>query len=404
MIVRSEEELRAALANDDEIVVEGALEVSGSVTLPPGRAISGGSNGAALRFPDDGLQLTADNQVRTLRVETQPTARAIWNDTTVADLGTMRLQDVVALGCVEILAAEAVRGGHVDVAGLHVEAADARERSPRPANYGVEVLPGAITIWNRHEDSAIEITAHLIGLSAGSAEAPVRGSGIFVGGGGDQGGRMTVDRLETGEVHSDGGLAPGTADRITGGVFLIHGGHADEVINRGPVTTYGVNDMVLDNWGTATRWVAEDAITSHGPSGIGFVNFGTIQQLVIKAPIVTHGIGARGFNIYDGTVEDAEFQRIETHADAAVGIQISQPFGRIVVHDGVVTHGGEGDSLVKGVITNLAAVPISLKPGAHGRELRVDGGVTALSPGIAPLEIHGDLDAMTINGGITATE
>ena len=56
--------------------------------------------------------------------------------------------------------------------------------------------------------------------------------------------------------------------------------------------------MVLDNWGTVGRWIAEEKVTSHGPSGIGFVNFGTVDVLQAKAPIETFGQGARGFNVY----------------------------------------------------------------------------------------------------------
>ena len=70
-----------------------------------------------------------------------------------------------------------------------------------------------------------------------------------------------------------------------------------KVINRGPVTTYGVNDMVLDNWGTVGEWIAEDRITSHGPSGIGFVNFNEIGIIRILSDIETDGIGTRGFNV-----------------------------------------------------------------------------------------------------------
>ena len=36
--------------------------------------------------------------------------------------------------------------------------------------------------------------------------------------------------------------------------------------NRHPVVTYGVNDMVLDNWGVVDSWTAEQKITSYGPS------------------------------------------------------------------------------------------------------------------------------------------
>ena len=111
---------------------------------------------------------------------------------------------------------------------------------------------------------------------------------------------MDVSRLITGAVFSDGGIAPGTPDRITGGVFVVHGAYVDLVRTCGLVTTYGPNDMVLDNWGTVDRWIVESKVTSHGPSGIGFVNFGAINQLDVQAPIETFGQGARGFNVYAG--------------------------------------------------------------------------------------------------------
>jgi hypothetical protein len=157
-----------------------------------------------------------------------------------------------------------------------------------------------------------------------------------------------VSRLETGAIYSDGGIALGTPDQITGGVFTVHGAYVSVVRNRGPVVTYGTNDMVLDNWGTVDRWIAEGPITSYGQSGIGFVNFGRVQELRVNAPIETFGQGARGFNVYTGTVALAEFDRIVTHADRAVGIQISQPLGSIVVRRGIETFGGTGQSLVKG--------------------------------------------------------
>lgn len=53
-------------------------------------------------------------------------------------------------------------------------------------------------------------------------------------------------------------------------------------MNRGPVSIYGVNDMVLDNWGRVRLWVAEGPVTSHGDSGIGFVNFGDIAALIVR--------------------------------------------------------------------------------------------------------------------------
>ena len=140
-----------------------------------------------------------------------------------------------------------MRGGHVDVNGLDIIAADARGEKERPHGYDVYVLHGAFTLWNMQSDDSVVVSADLVGLSAGRYGAPVRGSGIFVSGAGDKGGRLNVRRLETDAIYSDGGIAPGTPDQITGGVFTVYGAHVDVVRNRGPVVTYGVNDMVLDN-------------------------------------------------------------------------------------------------------------------------------------------------------------
>jgi hypothetical protein len=281
-------------------------------------------------------------------------------------------------------------------------AADARGYDERPKGYGVEVVPGAFTLWNQQADRAVTITADLTGLTAGRAGAPVRGSGIFVSGAGDTGGRLVARRLETGAVHSDGGIAAGTPDRITGGVFVVSGAFVDTVHNRGSVTTYGPNDMVLDNWGTVGHWIADEKITSYGPSGIGFVNFGTVDLLQVNAVIETFGQGSRGFNVYTGTVNSAEFERVVTHADGAVGIQLSQPVGQITVRRGIETYGGTGDSLVKGVVVRLSAVALSIKPGGSARKIAIAGGLITHGEGINPLELHGTVDSLQITEGFAA--
>jgi len=312
------------------------------------------------------------------------------------------LSGITATGQVQILARDAVKSGHVEVDGLDIVAADARARSERPRGFGVSVLQGAFTLWNMQLDERVVISARLVGLSAGREGAPVHGSGIFVSGGGFKGGRLVATLLDTGAVYSDGGIAEGTPDQITGGVFTVYNAHVDEVRNRGPVVTYGVNDMVLDNWGYVDRWTAEQKLTSYGPSGIGFVNFNIVNTLKVLAPIETFGRGARGFNVYAGTVGLAEFERVTTHADGAVGIQISQPIGRLVVHRGVETFGGTGDSLVKGVVIKLAAVALSVKPGGSAQAIEIDGGVTAHGEGVAPFELHGAVGMLRVDGGFAA--
>ena len=153
---------------------------------------------------------------------------------------------------------------------------------------------------------------------------------------------------------------------------------------------------VLDNWGVVDRWVAEEKITSLGPSGIGFVNFGTVTVLQVNAPIETFGQGARGFNVYTGTIRAAEFERIVTHADGAVGVQISQPVGRIGVRRGIETYGGTGGSLVKGVVVKLSAIALSIKPGGSAREIDVAGGLVTHGAGVSPLELHGAIESLQI--------
>ncbi|XMS56523.1 hypothetical protein ACJJVH_18605 (plasmid) [Rhizobium sp. SYY.PMSO] len=106
-----------------------------------------------------------------------------------------------------------------------------------------------------------------------------------------------------GEIHSDGGIPKGIGNLITGGVFAGSGVDPSQVISDGPVTTYGPNEMVLDNWGEIASWTAKVPVVSHRSSGIGFVNFGDIGTVNIDAPIETHGLGARGFNLYDGTLK-----------------------------------------------------------------------------------------------------
>jgi hypothetical protein len=387
-----------------QIVVHGDLANTPSIRLSPGQSLRGEGDGAAITFAagTDGLQLSSDNRVHNIRLNASVDKRAIFNDTSVASLGRIELRGVTTTGYVQILARDKVRGGHVDVNGLDIIAADARGEKERPHGYGVYVINGAFTLWNMQQDTSVVVSADLVGLSAGRDGAPVRGSGIFVSGGGDKAGRLNVRRLETDAVYSDGGIAPGTADQITGGVFTVYGAYVDVVRNRGPVVTYGVNDMVLDNWGVVDRWTAEAKITSHGPSGIGFVNFGIVHELKVNAVIETFGQGARGFNVYTGTVNLAEFDRVITHADGAVGIQISQPIGRLVVHRGIETFGGTGPSLVKGVVINLSAIALSIKPGGSAREIEIAGGVKTNGPGVAPIEQHGAIDSLRVTGGFVA--
>lgn len=399
LLVTTAQELSTALAapSVQHLQVQGHLRGLMGFRLRPGQTLSGDPS-AVLEFASGqaGVQLSADNQIEGLVLKTDVDRLAIHTDATQPTWGTLALRELQVQGVVQLVARGNIRSGHVQVEGLHISAADARALEDHPIGYGVEVLQGAFTLWNQQAETTVHITADLMDLSAGLPGAPVRGSGIFVSGAGDVGGRLVVSRLQTGPVYSDGGIRAGTPDRITGAVFTVYGAYVDQVRNTGPVVTYGANDMVLDNWGTVDEWVAEQKISSYGPSGIGFVNFGVTRTLQVLAPIETFGQGARAFNVYAGTVGRAEFERLVTHADGAVGLQISQPVGHIHIRRGIETFGAEGDSLVKGVVMRLSAIGLSIKPGGSARSISVQGGVTCHQPGVQALDLQGPVASLRI--------
>jgi hypothetical protein len=402
-LVKSTEELILA-TNDRQIkliIVGPGLDNVPSIRLSPGQSLRANESCSTLTFREDtdGLQLSSDNTVTGLALVTSPERRAIWNDRAVEDMGRISLQALRTIGRVQIVAKDKLRRGHVEIDGLDIISADARNDQERPHAYGVYVLQGAFTLWNMQTEENVVLTADLVNLSVGRFGSPVLGSGIFVGGGGDRGGRLNVQRLQTRAVYVDGKIPAGTADQIAGGVFAVYGTYVDSVANYGPVVTYGANDMALDNWGAVDRWVAKEKVTTLGASGIGFVNFGSIRDLRIEAPIETFGQGARGFNVYSGTVERAEFDRIVTHADGAVGVQISQPIGTMIVRRGIETFGGEGPSLVKGVVQNLSAIALSIKPGGSARLIKIEGGLKTHGKNILPLEQQGTVQHLVVDGG-----
>jgi hypothetical protein len=393
--------MQALQSGVEEIEVQGTLSGMPMITLGRGVRLRGGT----LKFGAKGLRLSSDNEVEGVTVLTADHEVAILNDTSVADLGTLTLRDVRTTGQVLLVADDAVRAGHVRVESMRVERADVRGRVERPGAFGVEALQGAFTLWNRQPDPDVVITADLRGIGVGSAEAPVRGSGVFVGGhrtSGADGGTVQVSTLRTGEIQSDGGIAAGTPDLISGGVFVISGAVVQQVVNEGPVTTHGQNDMVLDNWAEVANWTATAPVTSHGPSGIGFVNFGQIDRLDVQAPIETFGTGARGFNLYDGSLRHASFQSITTHGDGSVGVQVSKPLPILEISGDLTTEGGEGQSLVKGVQVSLKAIALSIKPGADVGTISVGGQVRTAGDNVITVEIDGDVGQIEIAGGVLA--
>lgn len=376
-----------------------------SITLPPEFQLTGKEgHKCILSFSNgDGVGLTANNRVEDLVIMTTPAARAIYTQTGLEDMGAMVLSNLTVTGQVSLIVRGGTRNLNLSMDKIHVAACDCRRFSEQPQKYGVNVLQGAVTIYNFNGAADSKIRASLTDISAGSRDAPVIGSGIFISGFGDDGGWVEVEKLTTGAVYSNGMLPYGTADLITAGIFIVYGVRAKRVEHFGEIVTYGVNDMVLDTWGAVESWIAHGPVVSYGPSGIGFVNFGTVESFIAEKAIVTHGLGARGFNQYDGTVRTARFHSIETFGDGSIGVQVSKPVGTIHIETGITTHGSVGNTLVKGVNMMLPAQAFSVKPGGVVEKLEVGGDLTTHGAKVSTYAVEGgEVRALDIRGQVLA--
>ena len=400
-------DLMAALNNSEaaNLELQTSILCPYSIILPVGFSLTGAEKEKCiLSFNNsDGIGLTANNEVADLTIQTNPNNRAIYTLSNHPDLGTLSLKNLTITGQVQILTRAGTNKTILIADNIDIVACDSRRYSEQPQKYGVNVYQGAFTVYNYNSDTSSVINATLTSISLGRKGAPVIGSGLFIAGFGDNGGWVIADNITTGEIYSNGMLPYGQPDMITAGCFIVNGVKVKNLTHNGAVTTYGVNDMVLDTWGYVEKWTAEKPITSFGPSGIGFVNFGTVDEFETKDKIETFGLGARGFNQYDGTVGKATFHSITTYGNGSIGIQVSKPVGSISVKNGIVTKGSEGQTLVKGVIMNLPADGVSVKPGGEIKELNISGGITTNGDNVHSYNVEGGIvHGLNINGNVLA--
>jgi hypothetical protein len=173
--VSTSKELLAALDNSvTEITVSGTLSGMGSLRLPPGVGLAGGT----LVFGARGLVLSADNSLEEIDIKCPAQEIAIATEVTQADLGALTLRGVSTVGQVFLVADESIRAGTIFIDGLVINEADLRGRAERPHGYGVDALQGTLTIWNRSPDPDVVLHAEIKAVSAGSEETPIRGSGV----------------------------------------------------------------------------------------------------------------------------------------------------------------------------------------------------------------------------------
>lgn len=391
MKVKNNIQLQEALANNvDVIELENSISLVNSIKLNKGQKLIAKKDNIFLSFINgDGVALTGNNEISNISIQTSPAKRAIYIESEQTDLGEIKLNDLVVTGVVQLL----TRGNNMHLSlnlkNIDIVSADARNFAERPMKYGVNVYQGALTIFNYNPAKGSKIDVVAENISVGRENAPVIGTGIFVSGFNDEAGPVEVKKLTTGNVYSNGMIPTGQPTLITGGIFIVYGAYAKEIVSNGEVVTYGTNDMVLDNWGKIGKWTVKSDVKSFGASGIGFVNFGDVDDFRLEKGITTYGIGARGFNQYDGTIKNAYFESIKTMADGSIGIQISKPVGNITIGSEISTAGSIGETLVKGVIKNLQADAISVLEGGEINKLEILGNIKTSGENVVNYHING---------------
>jgi hypothetical protein len=416
--VGNKTDLLNALSNQNVSIIKINSYITGlsGIPLRDGLTIDGkpGVGGVQFVSGSDGFALAPNSTIRNLVIDADPNKRAIYNSTDAKDFGTVNLENLRINGLVQFLATGAIAKAKIVAKDVDVVYGDATGYTDRPAAFNVQAIPGVLTIWNQSTDPNAEISAELTGISVGRPDKPALGSGIFVSGTASANdvnavatpvSLLKINRIQANDVYVDSTIPQGTAGTIAGGVFVSYGSQVGTVLNNGNVATQGTNAMVLDNWGTVDKWIVARSradkpieISSQGDSGIGFVNFGNISELKVDGKITTYGSGARGFNDYVGSIESASFYNITTHGNGAVGIQIAQPISKLSILNGIQTFGGVGSTLVKGVITQLPAIALSIESGGGSiGVLDVTGGLSTDSAGIQAYENCGTVKSGSID-------
>jgi hypothetical protein len=436
--VATTQALVAAAGNScvTHIVVQGDLADAPSFDLSPGQTLSGGTRSAGVSFVHgvDGVQLSRNNSVANLELSTDPSQRAIFNNTQVGSLGTIRIAGVRTIGQVQLLAKDNVRGGNVAVNGLDIQAADT---SPRTGLVGVffgaplEAMQGAFTLWNSQSDPSVVVKADLQGISIGRDGAPVIGSGVFVSGAfplqvdsanvarfGDilheqstnpSRGSVEVQRLSTGSVYTHGSSVFSRNGAVAGSIAVFDGPSApieSRLKVNGSVSTAGLTNGGINVYSDLQRLEVEGGITSTGPNGFGVVTWPHVGTIDVAGKLETFGTGSRGFNAYAGEVGVARFGQIVTHGDGAVAVDVFRPVHKLIVEHGIQTSGGTGPSLVLGQLKPLQASAIGAAELVGSIGQVVSGGpISSAHDGISTVHVGtaNSIGALCARAGVQST-
>lgn len=141
MKVTNAVELEKALrAGETSIELTNSIGMPSSIHLQKGQKLVASGDNVLLSFINGGgISLAGDNEISGLAIQTNTKDRAIWIDAVEEDLGTIRLNNLLVTGMVQLLMRAPSKTLEVAAENVDVIAADARSYSERPMKYGVNV-------------------------------------------------------------------------------------------------------------------------------------------------------------------------------------------------------------------------------------------------------------------------
>jgi hypothetical protein len=384
------------------IIVARSMTDLAPFALEQGKVLKGANPQISIAFlpGTDGILVGKDVSISSLEIGVERNFRAIHNRTDISDLGVLSLYRVTTVGQIQILGKEKLLKADIRLNDVTVVDSDSYDRPERPASGtgpgagNVDIIQGAITVFNMQPDPASVFRVWMRGISIGSPAQPVSGSGVLLSGasgniytrpGVREGGQVVIGELETIDVYIHSRIPPDTVDLIAGAVFVAYA-KADRVRNLRNTTSNGTNGLGLDNWGSVRSWVCLGKVQTFGDSGIAVVHSGILDALSI-ASIETFGSGGRAFNALRGRIGSILFGEVRTNGDGASGVYVRADVDSISVSRDIVTYGSVAPALESGVIAVQSAIALWIDNG-HVQKILVGGSVRTHGDGSQAISIN----------------
>ena len=386
------------------LIVRNDLTDVPSIKLLPFQSVAGEFDGKKIEFQPgvDGFCLSKGNELKNLTIIASPERRAIYQDPDAESLATQHLHRINVCGQISFIVGDKTKKGRIDASFVHVSKASTMHFGERPNRFGVDMIQGALTIWNRSENMS-EIEVDIAHFSCGSEAEPINGSGLVIAGTDEMMGEVKVNFLSVGNVYTKGEIGKGVADIVGAGIAVGYRVLVRHINIYGHIVCQGGNEMGIYNWGVIERGSMTDRLETHGSNGCGFINAGNINRFDFIADIETFGVGARGFYMFDGTVKDIHFNKITTHGDAACGVQFDRYIDVMSFSKGVEVFGNAINVLFADTVVKASADAISLKQGATVRLLKVTGDLISHGTDVHTICCEAAIEKMMVSGRVVAT-